>query len=223
MISDYRNKTIKEIYTNIKTQPSLYNQEFSEINKVYNSEKCKELDFWNKIYHTNVVSANLGFLKGRIYIFDYIYPNIQDKKFIDTRPLVFVLDEYTDEKTKSQKIKGLNLNYLPIEGKVNFLDVYYRLFKNILIKDIDLTNKNFYSFYIYKDKDMEYLKSVCSKYLRSIGYSTRTWDKSRINIKTSKVVRFQDYFSIYLYEGYKNTIKGQDIRLIYSNYYKKEK
>lgn len=210
------NKTIKEVYNTLKTNQKLFQKEFEEINSIYSSEKCKELEFWNKIYNTNIVSKNLSFLENRIYMFDYVYKNIQEKKYIDTRPLVFVF------KDNDKNLKGLNLNYLPIEAKVNFLDVYYRIYKPTFLKDLDMTSKNFYNFYIYKEKDLEILQDVCSKYLRSIGYSIRTWDKSRINKNTTKVVRFQDYFTIYLYEGFKKSIKGQDIKNIYSNYYKNE-
>lgn len=77
-------------------------------------------------------------LPGMIYTFIYGGPdvNVQGKKYSDLVPIVFCL------KNKKTSFSGINLNTIPYQARVKFIQSFYDTFKDFLEREVDVLAQN---------------------------------------------------------------------------------
>lgn len=89
-----------------------------------------------------IISRNGGYpVPGMIYTFIYDQPEkfmVKDveKDFVDVVPLVFCMNN------DRQNFKGLNLNMLPGDARLNFLEHFYNTFKDFMEREAEALSQN---------------------------------------------------------------------------------
>lgn len=184
------------------------------LNTYYGSAKhIDELSLEKEIYESNRFGSLFSFLPARIYTFDYVYMNDgKTRKAVDFRPMVLVKEDYL--KDGDYRIKGLNLNFLPKEYKVQLMELYTQFFSNDLDRDIEMINEGSARITRYDDDKIEEFFSLVERYLPKVFNSTRIWSKSQIPVQNVKFIKLQDYDKIFEYSGFTRTIKGKHWRSI---------
>lgn len=164
-----------------------------------------ELEYTNKIFTSQASGRRFNFQIGRIYAFNYAYMNDgKMRNYIDIRPMIFVTDIMKDG-----IVKGFNLNFLSKKAKLEFIQIYYLIFKRILHQDIRNIENDNLTIYNYRPEEIDIFQDQVHKYLPKLSNSIRYWDTKRIHTKTVDVIRPQDYNIIYDYTGFKKTIQGK--------------
>lgn len=170
-------------------------------------DSSDDMDFFNQMFYTNIVGSKSKFMLGRFYIFDYLYPTIDEREFIDIRPLVFILDDQRDG--QKRRIKGINFNFLDEASRINFLQIYFNIYKNIIDNDLWFSERGEYRIYkiLYNELEVFY-KSVVNIF-PNISRAIRYWDFDRMGTNSVDVVRLDDYNILFQYTGYIDSIKGR--------------
>lgn len=185
--------------------------EFEEmLNYLYSQYDYQdELKFYNEMFFSDIVDAYKLFLLGRFYVFDYRYENLstRETKYLDTRPIVFVLDNQFSDNTR--KIKGINFNYLDELSRINFLQIYFNIYRQILDSDLWYTLRGDYNIYKLNPKELEVFHTAINKEFLYISNATRYWDYNNIVESTVSFVRFDDYNILFKYSGFEDSIKGR--------------
>lgn len=175
---------------------------------LYTDEKKEELNLINDIFESNTIGSRFSFLVGRFYTFDYTYLNITlERDFVDYRPLVLVLDDLSS--TRNKKVKGFNLNLLPEESRMYVLEMYFTIFKKIIELDINNLENNYLLLYKYQQEEIDFFNEEITKFLPKISSATRYWNMDRINLRSVRVIRPQDYNILSIWDGFKKSMKGK--------------
>lgn len=186
------------------------------LNLYYGSkEDPDEIAEEQRVWVSNYIGSRYKFLPFRLYSFDYIYMNDGKlRKFVDLRPLVFILEEY--EKDGVDLVKGLNLNFLPKKYLTFFMQGYMQYFGPSINEDLEYLKSKNPKLYLYTESDIEkFIKLIESQFPKVLGCS-RVWRKSHIPASSVKVVKIDDYNKIFEYTGYVNSIKGKHWKQVQS-------
>ncbi len=171
----------------------------------------KDIDFLNKMdvfYNTNIVGMNRRFIQGRFYIFNYRYSNdLKMKTHLDNRPFVFVLEEQLLD--KKYLIKGINLNYLAMVHKVEFMEIYMKLFDRVLQYDVNNLNNNELLIYKIDIEIFEYFKKIIFYMFQNLKDAIRQWDVERVIYESVDFISPKHYNILPFYNGYLQSIKGE--------------
>jgi ABC-type ATPase with predicted acetyltransferase domain len=131
------------------------------LNYLYSSrERIGELERTNEVISKSKLSMG-RFYENRFYIFNYQYKNDNKlRKFIDIRPLVFVIDEFY-EKDNREIVKGINFNFLPKKARMIFLQLYFKLFFSKHETDVNNFERDELILYPYSRKErVFFLKEI---------------------------------------------------------------
>ncbi len=179
----------------------------------------KDIGLENRYFYSFNVGTKGSYLKGKIYTFDYFYTNgSEERKYIDVRPMVFVVSEYFDKKNRKYKFKGINFNYVPEVGVMYIMEKYFDIYRLYIERDLNLIKQNILPSY-FERKGVDKIFSDLKKET-NISYAVRTYHKDRVIPMTTTVVKTEDYNKIYMYKGYEKSLKGLSYKEIQSNWYK---
>jgi hypothetical protein len=171
----------------------------------------KDIDFLNRIdsfYTTNLVGMNRRFIKGRFYIFNYRYSNdLKMKSHLDTRPFIFVLEEQLLD--KKYLVKGINLNYLGLTHKVEFMEMYMKFFDMVIQYDVNNLNKNELLIYKIDEEIFDYFKKIIFYLFQNLKEVVRQWDVERIIYESVDFISPKHYNIVPFYNGYLQSVKGE--------------
>ena len=189
----------KEEYKFLKNINNIKDVAFYELFEKYLIQNKKGFDKLTEIESTDqesiIKSKNGGFpIPGMIYTFIYgiidkIELNPISKDFIDFAPLVFCMN------IDKESFKGINLNMLPSETRLDFLDTFYNTFDDFFKKESEILsqnqklalNKRFIE-YIKSGKGQKLLKLFNIKNNANFNYGYRSY-----NIGKVKKLRMMEY------------------------------
>jgi hypothetical protein len=111
-------------------------QENIELTKSwYNSSKAA-LEWYSNAYldpkNESVLPMKIGdyFRAGKIYKFNYIAKYADEMPYYDSTPIVISLGRHKTQKGLVER--GINLNYLPKDARINAVDSIYKIFENVI-------------------------------------------------------------------------------------------
>jgi hypothetical protein len=186
------------------------------LNYLYSSrERIGELERTNEVISKSKLSMG-RFYENRFYIFNYQYKNDNKlRKFIDIRPLVFVIDEFY-EKDNREIVKGINFNFLPKKARMIFLQLYFKLFFSKHETDVNNFERDELILYPYSRKERVFFLKEIERLYPLLFNAIRYWDRSRIIYNSVDFIRPQDYNILFEYTGYEKSIKGKSWKEVQS-------
>jgi hypothetical protein len=123
-----KKKTFADLYQEQKDKDELRKQAFFYFNDKYFKNPFE--NYFIIEQEERFLAKRLKFfIPGRVYTFQYdpIYADQLD--CYDKRPMVYIMGHINAITTGRDIVRGINLNFLPEWGKVNFLDLVVRLFE----------------------------------------------------------------------------------------------
>ena len=152
-----------------------------------------------------IVARNGGYpIPGMIYTFIYGEPDqikvrFGAKDFIDVAPLVFCMNN------EPTRFRGINMNMLPWQARLGFLDSFYDTFKDFLEKTVDdladnqklAINKRFVE-YVKSGKGQEMMRLFNRKNGANFNYGYRSYVIPKI--KQLRMIEYSEWRYIPLYE-----------------------
>lgn len=212
MIKNFKSPV--ELYKDYKFKFKEHSELEERLNLYYGTSKdVPELKLEKQIYESNNFGSLFSFLPARLYVFDYTYMNDgKTRNCVDFRPMVLIKEDYL--KDGDYRIKGLNINFLPKEYKVQLMELYTQFFNNELNRDIGLINESSINITKYNKKNVDDFFLTLERYLPKVFNSMRIWSKAQISRNGVKFVKLQDYDKIFEYTGFTRTIKGKHWRTI---------
>jgi len=184
----------------------------------YHRKDIDTLSSLDRFFNSNLVGMNRRFIEGRFYIFDYIYPNTSKnkKEAYDLRPFIFVLEEMFLSNNR-YFIKGVNLNYLAQNHKIEFMELYMSIFNRIIQYDVSNLSDN--KFLIYKiDRELlNYYNGILFSLFSNLKDAVRQWDMERVVYRSVDFISPTHYNIIPFYTGMLNSIKGEHWEYVSKN------
>lgn len=149
-----------------------------------------------------ILGKNGGYpIPGIIYTFLYKGPDVKvgKKAYSDIVPLVFCMN------TSPGYFSGINMNALPPEARLQFLQGFYDSFKDFLEREADLLsqngrealNKRFIQ-YVRSGKTQDMLKLFNQKYGANFNFAYRKYNIK--NLKQLRMIEYPEWKYIPFYE-----------------------
>jgi hypothetical protein len=187
-------------------------------------EKKFEIDSTDQ--ESIIVSRNGGFpIPGIVYTFIYRGPNViipnpprKPSEYTDLVPLVFCMG------TERESFSGLNMNVLPPEIRLRFLQSFYDTFKDFLEREADVLsqnnklalNKRFID-YIKSGKSQEMIKLFGIKNKANFNFGYRKYLIGKVD--NLRMVEYPEWKYIPFYEP-KDAFRKLNQNQIYKLYAK---
>ena len=171
-----------------------------------------------------IISKNGGYpIPGMIYTFIYGEPDqiqlkLGTKDFIDVAPLIFCMN------TDRISFKGINMNMLPSDVRLDFLESFYNVFDDFFKNDVDILsqnnklalNKRFIE-YVKSGKGQEMLKLFNIKNGANFNYGYRSYKIGKV--KRLRMIEYSEWNYIPLYEP-KDAFRKLSQNIIHKLYYR---
>ena len=183
---------------------------------------AKMFDIESTDQESLVRSLNGGFpIPGMTYTFMYKADKVElvvaEKKsdFFDYVPIVFCMNSYNDH------FKGINLNMLPKDARLQFLQAFYETFKDFFAKIEVLTDNNKLA---WNKRFVEYMKSGKSKEMimkfngrlnANFGFAYRRYNMPFV--RNLRMIEYAEWPYIPFYEP-KNAFRGMNQKQIHELY-----
>jgi len=198
----------REEYRFLKNQNNIKDLAFYEIFEKYLVQNKKGYDKLTLIDSTDqesiIVTRNGGYpIPGMIYTFIYGEPDavkmmFGQKGFIDVAPLVFCMNN------EPGRFKGINLNMLPTEARLDFLDSFFNTFKDFLGITSDrladnqklALNKRFIE-YVKSGKGQEMIRLYNRKNGANFNYGYRSYVIQKV--KQLRMIEYSEWCYIPFY------------------------
>lgn len=218
----------KEEYKFLKDIDNIKDQAFYEIFEKYLIQNKKGYDKLTQIESTDqesiIITRNGGYpIPGMIYTFIYGEPDqiklqFGAKEFIDLAPLVFCMNN------EFGKFKGINLNMLPVDARLNFIDSFYESFKDFFGRKADVLaenqklalNKRFIE-YTKSGKGQEMIRIFNRKNGANFNYGYRSYLIQKV--KQLRMIEYSEWNFIPFYEP-KNAFRKINQNQIHKLYYR---
>ncbi len=148
-----------------------------------------------------LISLNGGYpMPGMIYTFmygepDQIQAKLFTKDFIDVAPILFCMN------SDRGSFKGINMNMLPPDARLDFLESFYLTFKDFYEREAEVLsqndklaiNKRFLS-YAKSGKTQEMLRVFNSKNAANFNYGYRSYKIEKV--KKLRMIEFNEWLYI---------------------------
>ena len=192
----------KEEYKSLKDINNIKDTAYYELFEKYIIENKKGQNKLTEIESTDqeslIITLNGGYpIPGMIYTFIYGEPDqIQTKKeikdFIDMIPIVFCINNIIGS------FKGINMNMLPANTRLDFLDSLYHTFKDFFEREAEVLsqnnklalNKRFIE-YVKSGKGQELLKIFNNMNKANFNYGYRSYKIEKI--KKLRMIEFNEW------------------------------
>lgn len=184
----------------------------------YHRKDIDTLTLIDRFFNTNLIGMNRRFIEGRFYIFDYMYPNTtkNKKEAYDLRPFVYVLEEMFLSDNR-YLIRGINLNYLAQNHKVELMELYMNIFNRIIQYDVSNLSDNKLLIYMIDKELLNYYNTILFSLFSNLKDSIRQWDTERIVYRSVDFISPTHYNIIPFYTGMINSIKGEHWEYVSKN------
>jgi len=222
MLSPYEEFNFNKNQNHIKD--TAYNTLFVK----YLIENTKGYDKMTEIDSTDqeslIIKRNGGFpVPGMIYTFmyggaDQIMLKFGQKNFIDVAPLMFCMNNDRDS------FKGINLNMLPYNARLDFLQAFYLTFKDFFERDAEVLAENNklalnvrFIEYVKSGKGKDMLYMFNKKTGANFNYGYRSYNIRLV--KNLRMVEYNEWNYIPWYEP-KNAFREMNQSQIHKLYYR---
>ena len=217
----------KEEYKSLKDINNIKDTAYYELFEKYIIENKKGQNKLTEIESTDqeslIITLNGGYpIPGMIYTFIYGEPDqIQTKKeikdFIDMIPIVFCINNIVGS------FKGINMNMLPPNTRLDFLDSLYHTFEDFFERNVDVLaqnnklalNKRFIE-YVKSGKGQELLKIFNSKNNANFNYGYRSYKIEKI--KKLRMIEYNEWKYISILEP-RDAFRKLNFNQIHKLYY----
>lgn len=216
----------KEEYNYLKNISNIKDIAYNELFQKYLIENKKGQSKLTEIESTDqetiITSLNGGYpIPGMIYTFIYglqdkIQTKIGDKDFIDYAPLVFCMNN------TQGMFKGINLNMLPPDVRLDFLQSFFDTYKDFFSTVENLTqnnklalNKRFVEF-MKSGKGKDLLKIFNNMNNENFNYGYRSYKIEKV--KKLRMIEYNEWNYVPFY-NVKDAFRKLSFNIIHNLYY----
>lgn len=171
-----------------------------------------------------IISRNGGYpIPGMIYTFLYGEPDqimlrVGQKDFIDVVPLVFCMNN------QPGSFRGINMNMLPSEIRLRFLDSFYDVFDDFFKREAETLaqnnklalNKRFIE-YVKSGKGQNMLQLFNQRHSANFNYGYRSYKIEKV--KRLRMIEYNEWLYIPFLEP-KEAFRGMNQSQMHKLYYK---
>jgi len=171
-----------------------------------------------------IISRNGGYpIPGMIYTFLYGEPDqimlrVGQKDFIDVVPLVFCMNN------QQGSFRGINMNMLPSEIRLRFLDSFYDVFDDFFKREAETLaqsnklalNKRFIE-YVKSGKGQNMLKLFNQRHSANFNYGYRSYKIEKV--KRLRMIEYNEWLYIPFLEP-KEAFRGMNQSQMHKLYYR---